>query len=179
METYSISETDRVQHWRLPRIREDGWPLARIPARWVALCPGSCPSALLPGKSHQGEFRGATHRARASVARSPGGITLGRVEGDYGDVGVFAGDGVLPSLTRFKFARDRSCYQWYKTLSYDVHHLFNITNFLDFIRKVPQFEVFAIPDTALPQLNFELEWETSWPVCAPFVCSHIFAITWR
>jgi hypothetical protein len=38
--------------------------------------------ALLPGNSHRGELRGETHPARATLTRAPGGIILGRVEGE-------------------------------------------------------------------------------------------------
>jgi hypothetical protein len=42
-----------------------------------------------------------------------------------------------------------------------VPHLFNIPNFLDFIRQIPPFKLIAITRTAFPLVDFELEWETS------------------
>ena len=52
---------------------------AEITQRWVALYLGC--SALPPGVAQE-EFQSETHPPRATVARAPGGITLGREQGE-------------------------------------------------------------------------------------------------
>jgi hypothetical protein len=53
------------------------------PPKWVAL-----PTAW---ELYRGELRDATHPARATLTRAPGGITLGREEGELDTVFTYLG----------------------------------------------------------------------------------------